>query len=500
MILSSKVGVFQFDGDEVRFVAVKAGRGKPVILEVHSEQAQYDTAQERFEGLVTAARTVMGKVKTTSQAYTLCVPVEHAVARVLSVPFRGGGRVAAAVPFELEPYLAIPIDELVVDHSIIGEADGGTEVLAAAVKHSVLREQADVLQAAGVRVEGANLDVAGLTSLWHAQAKPGSGLHAVVHLRPGRSVLAIVNGRSLGFYRQLNFDAQRFEENPSAAAQEIKNSLRAFLAQWHGEDEVATLSITGAEPSGYETRSLEEQFDCEVVYGRLFDGVKGAGLVHAEGPQQPNRWEALVGVGHAAVQGAYGLNFCKGDLAPPELSRNLMVNLGLAAGLLAMTGFGYAGYCYLEYDRNMAAARAMGQEVYRLFKDAFPNAEAAQQGRLEQDIDGSFTMRHMEQQVSEMAGAGEIVPLDLLARPSLLEILKDLAERVPSDKAIITELKVWPSDDKSQLVTISGEIREPQAFNAIFEELKKSELLTFEDNPQKTFRGDKNLFTLKAHT
>ena len=500
MILSSKVGVFQFDGDSVRFVAVKAGRGKPSVLEVRSEQAHYDTPQERADALTAAADRVVKGIKTNVHACTLCVGAEHAVARVLAVPFRGAGRVGSAVPFELEPYLAIPIDELVVDHSTIGEVEGDTEVLAIGVKLSVLHEQAGMLEAAGVRVEGANLDVAGLTSLWYAQAKPGSGLHAVVHVRAERSVLAVVHGKSLAFYRQLDFNAARFGEDAVAAAQEIKNNLRAFLAQWHGEQGIATLSVTGVEPSGYETRDFEEQFDCDVVYGGLFDGVKGAGLVHVEGPRQPNTWEALVGVGHAAVQGAYGLNFCKGDLIPPDLSRNLMVHLALAAGLTVLIGLGYAGYCYMDYQRNMAEARAMGQEVFRLFKDAFPGAEAAQQEQLARDIDGSFTMRQMEQQVSEMAGTGDVVPLDLLTRPSLLDILRDLAERIPSEKATITELKVWPSDDKSQLITISGEIQEPQAFNTIFESLKKSELLTFENNPQKTFRGDKNLFTLKAHT
>src|SRR5690606_9664090 len=154
------------------------------------------------------------------QLYVLCVSCQHSIVRALTIPFKGSRKVAAAVAFELEPYLAVPIEDLVVDHTVIREVEGETEVLAVGVRGDLLHEQVDLLQEAGITVEGITLDVAGLTTLWMTGRKSVSGLHAVLHIRESGGILTVVFNRSIAFYRPLTVPVNRMREDPQAVARE----------------------------------------------------------------------------------------------------------------------------------------------------------------------------------------------------------------------------------------------------------------------------------------
>lgn len=183
MKLPAKIGAVEFDDDEIRLAVVNTGGRVPSILDVSVCRAVYESASERFEALVAAVKHARAQLKAKPSAWVVCAGSDNAIARKLVLPFKGRGKVAAAVPFELEPYLAFPIDELAVDYSIIREADGNTEVLAVGVRRTLLEEQLDVLSAGGITAEGIGLDAAGLSSLLRACQGGTAGLTAALHAR-----------------------------------------------------------------------------------------------------------------------------------------------------------------------------------------------------------------------------------------------------------------------------------------------------------------------------
>jgi len=153
MFLSTKVAAIEFDGDTVRIVVVKVGGRLPVLLELYEATAAYDAPEQRFEALVNAVDAAVGQLRSHPAAFVLCASTTYSVVRTLRVGLKGRRRVAAAVPFELEPYLAFPIDDLLVDFTVVAERGGETEVLAVGSRRELLDEQLAILEAAGVEAE-----------------------------------------------------------------------------------------------------------------------------------------------------------------------------------------------------------------------------------------------------------------------------------------------------------------------------------------------------------
>ena len=152
MRLASRVGAFEIAGDEIRLVVVQTGGALPALLEYHAASISYAAPEERGEAFVAAVKQLLGHVKAKPSLFVLCLDSQNMVVRTLTVPFRGATRVAAAVPVELEPNLAFPIDDLIIEHTLVRESPGETVVLVVAVKQAILEERITEFAAAGVNI------------------------------------------------------------------------------------------------------------------------------------------------------------------------------------------------------------------------------------------------------------------------------------------------------------------------------------------------------------
>ncbi|MCC6697628.1 MAG: hypothetical protein IT365_18510 [Candidatus Hydrogenedentes bacterium] len=518
MKLSAKIAAFEIEGDEVRAAVVRTGGKTPVVLETHAQRVPSAGPEGRRAALVQTTREILGRIKGRPQLYVLSVGCQHAIVRALNIPFRGRSKVSAAVAFELEPYLAVPVEDLAVDHGVIREIDGETEVLAVGVRHSLLEEQTSVLAEAGVLVEGISLDVAGLTSLWLGGRRAVTGLHALLHVRETACVLTIVYNRSIAYIRPLPIGAKSMRENPQAVSREVRNSLRAFLANWRGESSIAELTVTDAELSPAERDAFEEGMQIPLVYESLSDGLKGAehlgqeGIPAGEAPSGtdetealqantricPNYWEAAVGVAAAAAGSGVSFEFRKGTLASAGTARGMTLHFVFSACLLLLVLAGAVGYCVLDYRRNMEEIKRCGDEIWAIYTKTFPDAESAKERLEKTDIGGIQTAQFMEEAKNAAVSQGTTLQLDVLSRPTLLEILKEISAKLPGDKIRVTEISVPDSRSSNQAVVIKGEVNDPQALNDAFAQLKSSTILKVDEEPLRQTKRDKTAFTINA--
>lgn len=272
MKLSAKVAAIQVAGDTVRVAVVKTGGKKPVVIERHEVRAEYAEIDKRHDALIVAIREAVAKVSSQPAGFVLCVSSLYAIARLLRVPFRGKQRIAKTVRFELEPYLAFPVEDVTVDFCIAHETEGETDVLAVGMRKQTLLAELDLLDEAGVSVESAVPDVSGLTALWWGMGKRGTAPVAVLHVRQDRCVLTVVHRKALAFVRQITRTVGAIDTDPAAVAREAQNSLRAFQAQWHGEESVNLLVVTGLDA----TPEQREAFDEAIAVPVLFESLDAA--------------------------------------------------------------------------------------------------------------------------------------------------------------------------------------------------------------------------------
>jgi len=466
MVLSARIGAIEFAGDEVRLAIVKTGGRRPQVLELHECAAQYTEPEQRAEALAQAVREVTRRARKRPTVYTLCVASTHGVVRTLSVPFKGRRKVSAAVPFELERYLAFPIDEFVVDYFPVLEIEKDTEVLAVGVRRNALREQLDILAAAGIDPQGVNVDAIGLTGLWRACHGGMKGLHAVLHVRDGHSCLAITSNKAMVYYRHLPFGATAVREKTAIVVQEIQNSLRAFHAAWRGGGEVLSLTVTGMGVMPPSRDVFEKDFDIPVSYEEILDRLKTGAGKNAIG-QHGNRWEAAIGVALGGAGGGYGMNFRKEEFAPKNVLAGMMPHFLLAAILLMVL---FAGI--VQYYRGGRA---------RLL------AEAAE---LRDQIAG------LETEVAELQKQGINMEGASFAEPNLLDILQEIGAKMPDDKVRVSQIKIEPAAVGAPWVIIEGEVKEDAAFTAAFAELRKSTLFNVDEDPSLELVKGKSTFRI----
>ena len=495
MKLSAKIGCIELDADAVRVVVVKTGGARPVLLEAHTARAVYAEEPQRLEAMAQALREAVAAVKSKPALYVLSEGCQSAVARAITIPFRGHARVASAVPFELEPFLAFPIDDLIVDYGVIREAEGKTDVLAVGVRRVLLEEHIAIVDAAGVEIDSINLDVAGLTSLWLAGHKKTSGLHAQLHLLDTGAVFIVTYNKALAYFRQLNFEVDKFQQDPGAAAREVQNCIRAFMATWKGDPSLAELAVTGISPDPADREAFCDTIRIPVTFEELRDTIKGVDRLPA---QNTCSWLPCIGVAYSAGGGGVAFEFRKDELAPPGGMRGMILHAAFSAALLLVVLAGYIGYCIVDYRKNMAEVDRIGEQIWNLYAKTFPESEGVKGGRLANDVGGvqSTDMFRLEYEAS--AEAGSQISLDMLSRPPLLDILKELSEKLPRDKVLITDVKVQTSRGQKQLATVSGEVVDTQAFKQVFETLKQSTVLHVEDEPVRSQIAGKTKFTFSA--
>lgn len=507
MRLASRVGTFEIAGDEIRLAVVQTGGSLPTLLEYHAASIAYAAQEERGEAFVAAVKQLLGQVKAKPSLFVLCLDSQNMVVRTLAVPFRGAARVAAAVPIELEPNLAFPIDDLIIDHSVVREAPGETVVLVVAVKQSILEERIAAFAAAGVNIEGINLDVAGLSTLWLAGQKKPAGLHAQLHVRDDSSVLAVIHNKRLVFFRHIAMSGRSVPEHARGLSRDVRNTLRAFGTTWQGEDTIASLTVTGIEFDEFARETFEDGLSVPVQYADLAKNARGAEkalakFLGASGESVTesmafNRWEAAVGVAAASAGGGIFFELRKGPLAPPNPFAGLRARLLQTAAMLLVMLACTAGYCAAQYKNNMAEIERIGDEIWKIYAETFPDAPEVKE-RPEEDAGGVASMALLEASQKQAEEASSRLSAAALSRPPVLDIIKELSEKLAGANVIVTEIRIRDARGGTQALTVSGEIQDTPGFNAALAKMKESTVFKLEEDPVLSTKEGKTTFALQA--
>ncbi len=472
MAFGAKVAAVEFAGDEVRVVVAKTGR-RPALLEAYAATAVYESPEGRRDALGKALDEVLGKVRNRPTSFVFCADASRATVRTLTVPFRGAVRVAKAVPFEIESHLPFPLEELALDHRIVSEINGETEVLAVGMRRMHLEEPLALLEAAGIEAEAVNLDVCGLTALWRAGRHPSKGLEAVLHLREKGACLAIMHQRSLAFFRYLPMGGPALAASPVRMAREVQNTLRSFMAQWRGGGEIAELNLTGADLSPEEVDAFSKALNLAVVPSVLLDGLRGGKAIQRRDGDGTrfNRWEAALGAAHAAAGTDFSFDLLQAERTWESSAAGLVPHLLFSAAIGLVLVFGWGFYYYETAARNRHVT-----EEFRAKIDG-----------LKAEID---TM--------SKSGLGPDVDVTPFGDPPVIDLLREIGARMPEKKVTVTEVKIAPPGAQSPWLAISGETPNAADFNSVFDGLKKSTVFKVADDANIKLQGAKTFFRVRA--
>ena len=165
---------------------------------------------------------------------------QQIVVRVIELPrIEDEKQRNAAVRFQASEAIAMPLDEAVLDHQVAGyaEAPDGTprmQVVLVAARRKMIETLLEAVKAAGLKVEGVDLDAFALVRALAVNGHGDEGSARVFCHLGGVSNLAVAVGSSCFFARPLSA-VWDDEDAGSRLADEIRLSIDYYMTQPRAE-------------------------------------------------------------------------------------------------------------------------------------------------------------------------------------------------------------------------------------------------------------------------
>jgi type II secretion system protein L len=132
-------------------VLLKSGMKSNVVdAHLYVPFAESNDTSERPDGLEGALTSIAEQLDLTDALCVVAYPSERISYRNIRVPFKDPRKIKQVLPFELEPSLAQPVEELVLDFAVIKKGEA-TDLLTAALEKELLDDLLATLEKFGLK-------------------------------------------------------------------------------------------------------------------------------------------------------------------------------------------------------------------------------------------------------------------------------------------------------------------------------------------------------------
>ncbi len=193
-------------------------------------------------------KKIISQIGITSKEVNLALPETLVFTRIVKFPLLSDEEVASAVKWEAEQYIPIPVNEAVIQYSILdrNQATSSVSVLLVATPKSVVEKYVSIVKLAGLVPLSAETE---LTALSRVLA-PEKGVTLVLDLGASATDMCIVKDGNIVFTRSIPVAGEAFTRAvsqslgvDSAQAEEYKKTYGLDASQLEGKVKVALDSI-----------------------------------------------------------------------------------------------------------------------------------------------------------------------------------------------------------------------------------------------------------------
>lgn len=162
------------------------------------------TDEKEMRALADVIKKLCSEAKITSKEVTLSIPEPLAFTRTIKFPPLTDSEIASAIKWEAEQYIPIPVNEAIIQHTILNKAGGvgigsGVTVLLVAAPRQIVEKYVKVVQLSGLTPVAVETELIALTR----SLAPLDKTALIVDLGGSSTNLAIVNHGLLSFSRSL---------------------------------------------------------------------------------------------------------------------------------------------------------------------------------------------------------------------------------------------------------------------------------------------------------
>ena len=437
--MSRKVLGIDIRKESVSAVVVKTSLRESRI-DAHAHVPISDSAEDE-NPFKTALETLCSEIDIDGCDCVVSISADHFSYRILRIPFKDSKKIKMVLPFELEPTVPYPVDDLIIDFIDLESAghSDDTDVIAVAVPNSELTPYLGTLS--NFKIDPEMVTLSGLpTALCLANQADAGKDQLFLKIDKALTTLFIVINGGIKLIRSF----------PTPVSDDTKaESLGAFVHR--------TLSSFG-ELSQSEYQPLDMVVSGSGLNGANFDAdissfldlpVKRLNFAnhlnlsidgeHSK-PWDPALMDNALALALMEIEGIRGLNFHKGGFAAKKFivkHKKYLIKTGiLAAAVLTLLFFNVIAE---SYTLNRRIER-FNHQITGIFKETFPE---------EKRIEDPFRQMQIKvQEVKKSAVFQTATPSQIINIDILNNISKSISESITVD---INRMVISPGN-----VLISG--------------------------------------------
>jgi general secretion pathway protein L len=156
-------------------------------------------------------RHLVGDKALADELY-VALPGEHLTFRVIDLPFSDPRRIESVLGYELESQVMTPLDELVIDHVVVGTRGSDTRVLVAAAPRELVRAVVDASTAEKLVVRQLSAAPLVYAAVWGPASRAVPGATLVIDIGHEATTACVLREGTPEFARTISRGGRHFTE------------------------------------------------------------------------------------------------------------------------------------------------------------------------------------------------------------------------------------------------------------------------------------------------
>jgi general secretion pathway protein L len=451
-------------GLDIRHDALSAVLVKNSIKEnvIESYESVSIPDQQDFEsGMAASLETIVEKMNISGSICIASFPADQISYRNIQVPFKGLKKISKILPFELEPTIPFPVDDLIIDYYTLPLSDHNdhTDLIAAAVEKSKLQLYLGILDSFGIEPEivtvGGYSTALCLSSLVDTHE---NWLFADID-KSKCTVFGVLSGK-ICLIRSFSIPSETPSFNTEMLCTNIQRTLSAFeeIVGLDFHPDGVFITGCGLDDSDIE-QDMERFLELSVKRTDLVSHIEIEKQHHPAKTWNPCQMDNAFSLALMEIEGVDGFNFRKGPFAAKKIwveHKTGLIKAGvLAAMVLALAFFNVVLDSYFLKKK----LTGLDDQITKIFTSTFPDVKSVdpyQQMRIE----------------IEAANKNALLPGKTDKHIRTIDILNNISKLIPKE----TDVKLTRLVVGEDSVQISGNT---DTFNSVDDIKSRLEQVNF---------------------
>ena len=234
------------------------------IAEFYEKIIPFDDSIPTEQRVVECMEELFRSNRLEADRIVTAMPGQYTSSRMLTFPFSDSRKIIAAIPFEVEDLVPFHLDEMILEHQVMGQESEGTHVLVVMIQKTFLARYLNQLSQVGIDPRLVDVDSLSLYNLVPHMKMDEDELYGIIDIGHEKTSVCLIENGMLRMFRTLKVGGKyitevlaRDQEISFAKAQQMKHQLSCIAPEEGGEhlglsaDELALAQQIGIAGYGF---------------------------------------------------------------------------------------------------------------------------------------------------------------------------------------------------------------------------------------------------------